>query len=174
MSGVLKIIASAVVVLGGGYIGILAAAELETRVRQIEELLGALSQIGFNISFLKMPLSRAIRGVADGQRGAVGGLLGSVAKQIAEDGVSPDTAFERAIRKSRGSLCIGKGEIEILSEFTKNLGRGDTESEINNINLACAKLTLARDNARGELSQKGKLWRGMGLLGGMLVVVLLF
>ena len=65
-------------------------------------------------------------------------------------------------------------DLEFSREFAKNLGKGDVDSEINNIKAACAKLTLAKARAEGELARRGKLWRGMGMLGGMLLVILLF
>ncbi|MBQ3573355.1 MAG: stage III sporulation protein AB [Clostridia bacterium] len=174
MSGAVRIIAAAVVVMGGGYIGLLFSSRLAVRVSQIEQLLCALTQIEFNISFLKMPISKALSAAACGNKGAIGRIFSEVARQIKELNISPSVAFERAVMGNRSSLCILKEDMEIVSEFAKNLGKGDVDSEINNIKAACAKLTLAKARAEGELARRGKLWRGMGMLGGMLLVILLF
>lgn len=174
MSSTVRIIAAAVVVMGGGYIGLLFSSRLAVRVSQIEQILRALLQIEFNISFLKMPITRALSAAACGNRGAVGRIFSETAEQIKELNISPSVAFERAVLGNRNSLCILKEDMEIVSEFTKNLGKGDVESEINNIKAACAKLKLAKERAECELAQRGKLWRGMGMLGGIFLVILLF
>lgn len=174
MSGTLRIIAAIVVVMGGGYIGIVFSSRLAARVLQIEQIICALAQIEFNISFLKMPITRALSTAVSGKKGAVGRIFSEAAKQIEKSNISPSIAFEKAVLENRNSLCILKEDMEIISEFTKNLGKGDVDSEINNIKAACAKLKLAKERAEGELAQRGKLWQGMGMLGGMFLVILLF
>lgn len=174
MSGMLRILASAVIVLGGGYIGLLLAAGLDTRVRQLEQSRMALTQMEFNIGFLKMPVVDALCGAAKTRRGAVAALLSSAASEIEKSGISPSSAFERAVLKNRRFLSMTKDDIDILTEFASGLGRGDVDSELCNIKATCAKLKAAQNEAEGERDKKGRLWRGMGLLGGMLAVVLLF
>ena len=44
---------------------------------------------------------------------------------------------------------------------------------MNNIKAACAKLKLAQTAAETERDRRGKLWRGIGLLGGIFAAVML-
>ncbi len=170
----LKIIASAAVVLGGGYIGILFASTLAVRAKQLEQMRLAIEQIGFSISFLRLPVAEAVAGAGKSRDGAVGRVLSRVAEEIRKENISPAAAFERAVLKNRASLCLSKNDLEILADFAGNLGTGDEKSELSNINAACARLKLAQDEAEGDFYRRGRLWRGMGLLCGMLAVVLLF
>lgn len=169
----MKLIAAAILVMGGGYLGILFASGLATRVNQIEEMRLALMRMSFNISFLKMPVKEALTNAAKTSKGGIYRVLIDAANMINE-GLSPACAWERAILKNRSSLCLKSTETDILNEFANNLGRGDTENEINNIKATCAKLTLSQTVAEGERDSKGKLWRGAGVLAGMFVAVLLF
>ncbi len=173
MSVVLRLIASAVIILGGGYIGLLLASGFDVRVRQLEQLRLALLQMEFSIGYLKLPLASAISGAAKSRNGAVSELLSSAALDIG-GGVPPSAALERAILKNRSALCLKSEDIEIMTEFAARLGEGDTTSELCNINAACAKLQLARDEAAGDRDRNARLWRGIGLLAGCLAVVLLF
>ena len=174
MTNSIRIIASAAIVMGGGYIGLLFSSRLATRVAQIEQFICALTQIEFNISFLKMPITKALFAASSSNEGTVGRIFAEVAEQIKALNISPSVAFERAVLKNRDCLCVLKEDMEIISEFAKNLGRGDVDSEVNNIRAACAKLKLAKERAVGDLEGRGKLWRGMGMLGGMFLVILLF
>lgn len=170
----LKILASAAVVLGGGYIGLLLASTLDIRVRQLEQFRLAIEQMGFSISFLKLPVAEAFCGAAKSRSGAVGRILSGAASEISENRLSPAVALERSVQRNRSSLCVGEEELDILSEFAASLGRGDAESELSNINAACARLKIAQAAAEGERDQKGRMWRGIGLLCGMFAVVMLF
>ncbi len=170
----LRVVAAGVVILGGGYIGMLFAMRLIVRVRQIEQLQTIITQIGFNIDFLKMPVANALSMAASGHNNIVGQIFSVAAEGISKDGLSPSAALERAILSNRNSLCITHEDIEILTEFAKGIGLGDAEYEMNNVGIAKARLCLAQREAEGDCAQKVKLRKGMGLLGGMLVALILF
>lgn len=169
-----KVIASVIVIIGGGYIGMLMSSRLSVRIMQIEEIDNAVTQLGFNISFLKMSVAKAVLSVAKSRSGAIGEILKEASVQMTKSNATPDIAFKRAVAINGHRLCITESDRNILKEFVENLGKGDTESEMNNINAVRAKLKVAEGEARGEKEKKGKLWQGAGLLGGILIVVLLF
>ena len=75
-------------------------------------------------------------------------------------------------RKLRNDISENT-DIEIMTEFALRLGEGDRDSELCNINAACAKLKLAYDEAVCDRDSRAKLWRGVGLLAGCFAVVLL-
>lgn len=174
MNLTLKIVFSLVIIFCGGYLGMIASSALSIRINQIEELSIAINQIGFNIGFLKMPVFEAISSVAKSRHGAVARFLGNISEEMSEFGFSPADAFEKAIEKSAGELCISENDTLILREFAENLGKGGVEYEMNNINAVSAKLKIAKDEAEGEKNQKYKLWRGAGILIGIFIVIMLF
>lgn len=173
MSGTLKILALASIIVGGGYIGILISSGFDIRVKQIEQLRLAIEQMGFSIGFLKMPVSEALQGAGKARRGAVGRVLLSAAEKILKDSSSYD-AFDRAFRENKSSLCLKREDMDILTDFAQKLGTGDVENELSNISAAVARLKVAQAEAEGERDKKSGMWRGFGFLGGILVVILLF
>lgn len=172
MNAAIRVAAAGIVVLGGGYIGSLAASVFSVRAAQLEQLCLVLTQISFNIGFLKLPVAQAVLGAAKSRGGTVSRMFLDAADEMKD--VSPSVAFERSLRRNRGSLCLSAEDMEILRSFSENLGAGDTESEIDNIKAACAKLKLAQDIAAAERDRRGRLWRGVGFLGGMFAAVMLF
>ena len=170
-----KWIANIAVVLGCGYIGVVFASRLEARVRQLEALEAMLTQLAFNIGFLALPLSEAMRQTASGQCGVVRRLLEQVTARLSG---RPETtmkqAWEEAIRRQAGALCLKQPEMDALYAFAAHLGLGDGRDALDNIQLTAAKLKLARESAQAERTRDGKLCRGLGFLTGMLIVILLF
>lgn len=173
MSDTLRLIACAAIIMGGGYLGILFSSALDIRTRQIEQLRLSVEQIGFSISFLKMPLCDAISGASKSRSGAVGEILKSASEEMKRGSISPSVAFERAVNKSRSRLCLKGDDISIIMDFAQNLGVGDIEKEMGNIRAASARLSIAQSSAESEQSRKGKLWKGMGFLCGIFAVIML-
>lgn len=174
MSYSLKLLAAVMVIFGGGYAGVFFSSFFSIRVRQLKQLSNAITQIGFNIGFLHMNVADSMRCAAGLVKGTVNKIFIWAANDISSNGVKPSIAFDRALRRYSDDLCLTSDDRNIIKEFAENFGAGDPESELNNIKAASAKLKLAETEAESERDQKGKLWRGIGILGGIFAVILLF
>lgn len=172
MNGMLKAVSAAVIVMGGGYIGGLLASRYSVRAVQLRQLSGAMEQLSFNIGFLKMPAATALAETGRSGRGAISSVLTYASEKITS-GRTPAEAWEEAIRRYSGKLCLTEEDSEILSVFARSLGIGDVESELSNIRAASARLKLALSNAEAERDRMSRLTRGAGYLGGMLAAVIL-
>ena len=113
-------------------------------------------------------------GAARSRTGAVGRVLMAASDEMKKDGTSPSAAFERSVLRNRDDLCMADEDIEILGDFATELGRGDAEGELSNISAACARLKIAQDLAEAISERQGKMWRGLGFLFGIFLVVILF
>lgn len=169
----LRRIAALTVVLGCGYLGMLFAARMGRRIRQLEGFEAVLTQLAFNIGFLALPLTEALERTVSGQRGEVRGLLEQIVTYMKE---RPDVTLQEAWKKSlqlhSGRLCLKQPEIEALYAFAAHLGKGDRQDALENIRLTAAKLKLVREGAQAEQARDGKLYRGLGFLSGILIVIL--
>lgn len=174
MSYIIRITASVVLILGGGYLGMLAASVFSVRERQLNRLVSVLTRLNFNIAFLHMNIADAMFNASETNRSVVHKLFCTASEYIRRDGIPPASAFERVLRSLKDELCLTRDDTGIILEFAENLGSGDPESETRNIKAACAKLTVAANEAKGESEQRGKLWRGLGFLGGILTAIILF
>ena len=171
----IKIIASCVIIICSAYAGQLFAARLTERVRQLSDFQTALSMLEFDIVFLSNPLGDAMRKVASSQKAAVAKIFRSAADGIAAGrGETAGAAWSRALAAHKKALELSDAELEILSDFGARLGSGDTESQINNIKITSVKLKVAEEAAAAISKKNGKLSRGLGVLGGVLLVILFF
>lgn len=170
----IKLISALLIILGGGYIGNLLSQKFSVRAKQLKQFNKVLSQMNFNIVFLQMPLVQAIEWASKVSDGAISKVLSGMADSMQRQNITPLNAFLYFYKEYKNKFCLTKEDEDILHEFMLNLGTGDAEHEKNNVNLACAKLTVAQTEAEGEKIQKGKLWRGLGFLGGIFVVIILF
>ena len=172
---IIKILASMMIIFCSAYAGSLFAAKFAERVRQLADFQTALSMLEFDIVFLSNPLYDAMVKVADSQKGVVQKIFRSAAAGIAGGkGNTAGDMWERALRENRKGLAITDPEVEILADFAQRLGSGDTESQVNNIRITAVKLKVAEEAAAADSKKNGKLYRGLGVLGGALLVILFF
>ena len=172
---ILRYIADIIIVVGCGYVGMIFASRMDARIKQLNDFEAMLRQLSFNIGFLSLPVREAILRAAETQSGAVRKILDNITALMAgRPDISLAEAWSIAVTNYKSSLCLKSSEIEILKEFSNNIGRGDIKETLDSIQLTVAKLKLVADSAVAMRARDGKLYRGMGFLAGMLIVILLF
>ncbi len=166
-------IAGSFVVLGCGYLGIAYAGTVTSRIKQLELMERILAQLEFNIVFLLKPFPQAMKGVAGSYTGRISRLFSHVADSMMK---SPDLSSEKAFSMALEEMPnprLKREEMELLREFFRHIGQGNRESTRDGIRMTAAKLKLIRESVEREQAKDGKLWRSMGFLGGILIVLLL-
>ncbi len=172
---IVKILAAAVVVAGGMYFGRYMAGGLRVHTAQLAAFGEALKQLEFNIRFFNLPVSEAIYGVSETRKGVVGKIFKRTGEILKNRGdASACDAWNTAVFENRKKLLLSDDELKILNMFIVNLGRGDVESEIDNISAACLRLKAVEASAREEAEKNEKLYRISGILVGLLFVIVTF
>lgn len=171
----LRALASAAVILGCGFAGISFAARQQLRVRQIDAFLEFLKAIEFDIVFLRLPAEECLKRTASGSCGVIRSILIDAGEYL---GIHKEAKFSEgwkyAAEKHKASICAGNDCMDILLEFAGRFGSGNDEQEKNNIDYTAAKLSYIRNGLSERLASDMKLYRGLGFLCGILIVILLF
>lgn len=171
----LKLIAAAVVVLGCGYLGILLAARQKLRVSQIEAFIQFLRAVEFDVVYLRLPVTECLRRTVVGSSGVLRSILDETRLYLEQHkGAKLGEAWQAAMEKNRKGLYVGQDVQETLFAFAERFGSGDDEREKNNITYAVTKLQYLKNGFEEHLRSDMKLYRGLGFLGGILLVILLF
>ncbi len=165
-------VANLVLVFGCGYLGVAYAKRMDTRILQLEMLEQIFVRLGFNIGFLAMPFSLALKSAAQGYAGALQRIFGSMAERMQQTpNLPPKVVFREALEECKGH-SLKQPEIEILEDFMSHAGQGDKENTMDGIRMTEAKLKIVMEQAMAEREKDGKLWRSMGFLSGLLLVIL--
>lgn len=170
----LKLLASCAVFSGCGYLGILCAGRLKKRVRQLDEFKSALTQLQFDIDYLGIPLAEAFERIAKNTESEIKNLFLYVSERLSgHPGCDMQKVWTRAISKYEADLAFGKEDIDVITDFSKTLGTGNCEKEKNNIKVTQMRLEILLNQARSEAESNTKIYRGLGFLTGIFLVVLL-
>lgn len=165
----IKLVGSVMVLGAGAGWGLMKSGELAKReksLRNLKTALGVLeSEIVFSSHYLKHALGRI------SEICGCGTIFSDISEQIGEIAVSK--AWHNALLKNKKRLGLKDADIEILAILGSELGRSDREQQVRNIRHVTALLDQALEEAHNEYLQSAKLYRSMGILGGLFVVVLL-
>jgi stage III sporulation protein AB len=71
-------------------------------------------------------------------------------------------------------LALQESDCEVLFNFGQTLGVSDRQDQIKHIHLAVAHLSAEESIARDEQLRNEKMWKYLGALVGLTVVILLY
>ncbi len=170
----LHILACFVILLGCGTLGVVFSGRFKERVNQLAELQNVMTQLEFDIDFLNITLDESFERISRNIETPLKSVLLYVSDRLKKNpGTDMQGLWSRAITKYQYDLALGKEDIDILIDFSKTLGEGNREKEKNNIKLAQMRLKMALDRARSEADKNIKMYRGLGFLAGVFIVIVL-
>ena len=88
-------------------------------------------------------------------------------------GMTVARVFDRVMKLHRHLLTLSDADIEILHGFAGKLGSGDRDSQVQNIRAAMIKLKASEDEAAEVARRNGRLCKGLGVLAGVFLVIVL-
>ena len=88
--------------------------------------------------------------------------------------MTADEAWEKSLKEFFFNSYIAENDYEILIAFGKYLGSTDKQDQIKNIRLAMNNLRQQELSSIQEKEKNEKMWRYLGVLSGIMVVLLLY
>lgn len=171
----LKLLGSVlVVVMATGY-GFHIASRYADRPKQIRHFVAALQMLETEIQYAATPLPTACLRIGSRLPAPVGNFFTALGEKLRDGrGLTADLAFQEAMDEHKSFLVLKDAERDVLLNFGHTLGVSDRADQIKHIHLAGAHLTAEESNARDEQARNEKMWRYLGALLGLTVVILLY
>ncbi len=171
---VLKLLGFAAVVAAGTVAGNLVAATYGARTRQLGQLRVGLhllqSEVNYALGALPGALERVASGVAPPVRDA---FSGTARLLRSGEGISAGEAWERAVRSAFPATALEVADLEVVLALSGYLGVTDRDDQMRHIGLAVERLRVREEEARDEQRASERMWRYLGLLGGLAIGVAL-
>lgn len=170
-----KFLACAVILGGCSALGMLLAARFHKRVKQLSEFENAFVQLEYDIGFLNIPLDEAFDKLSKNTENIISDIFRYISYRLSKNKCCDMyKVWKRAIEHSSDDLYLSDSDKQILLDFSKTLGQGNSEKEKNNIKLTLMRLKIAQTEAQSAASSNVKMYRGLGVLMGIFIVILLF
>ncbi|NLM52536.1 MAG: hypothetical protein GX197_06925 [Firmicutes bacterium] len=153
----------------------LQIAKLKARVRQLEAFRLGLRLLAAEVGYTATPLPRALKQVAK-QLGveSVSAFFQAVCRNLQEEKFSDATgAWLAAIEAKRENLQLTANDWMILSRAAAGLGGLGRDDQLKQLAAAETQLAAQAAEAAAAFAGSEKMWRYLGILSGLAVVILL-
>jgi len=148
----------------------------ERRLKELEQVRSALRALVTEIDYGLRPLPSAWRQVASQVPGSVGALFAGAAERFGGSrGVTAGEAWIDALHclQGQGRLALSQPDVSILTDLGSVLGLSHRQDQLRHFLLADERLAGAISEARRQVESRGRLWRSLGLLSGILIAILM-
>ena len=171
---VFKLLGCIMVLFSSGFLGYVLSTDCKKRPRQLRELQSMLQIFENQISYLSDVLIEAFGRICSSSNGETGIFFSNTVERLQSGrNVSAAQAWEEAVRENIRKTSLNKEDEEILVSFGKLLGSSDLEGQIKNIRLTLSQLKLQEQKAEESRTKNEGMYRSLGILGGIAVVIVL-
>ncbi len=169
-----KIAGSIIVILSCSFLGFILSADCSKRPRQLRELQSLLQMFENQISYLSDVITEAFDRIGRVGRNGTGIFFARTVEILKEgDASNAPEAWEKAVKSCIRATALNREDEEILLSFGKILGSTDMEGQIKNIRLTIGQLAMQEQKAEENRKRNENMYRNLGLLGGIAVVIVL-
>ncbi|MHA6483787.1 stage III sporulation protein SpoIIIAB [Paenibacillus sp. strain BS8-2] len=170
----IKLLGAILIIVAGTLIGFQQAARFAERPRQLRQLAHALQRLETEIGYGHTPLPEALERTAAASPMPISSMLRQAAEGVmASDGPSFQESWSQAIKAHWQDTSLKAGEQAVLLRLGTTLGISDKEDQMKHLKLALSQLKAEEDSARDDQARYEKMWKSLGVLLAVLIVILM-
>ncbi|TYQ13363.1 UNVERIFIED_CONTAM: stage III sporulation protein AB [Acetivibrio alkalicellulosi] len=170
-----KIFGSLIVLLSCTLLGYIHSKKCSKRPGQLRVLQGMLQIFENEICFLSNKLIDAFLKINRGSDNEVSLFFESTVDNLKNNsGFSASEAWSKSVRDNIKYTSLNKEDEEIIVSFGKMLGNSDLEGQIKNIRLTLNQLKIQEQKAEEFRKKNETMYRNLGILGGLAIIIILF
>ena len=164
-----KIIIYSFIFLTSSVIGFLTSKKYEERVNELKDFKNALNIFKTKVKFTYEPIPEIFEEISKNIQSKPGKIfkLASLNMKLATAGDAWNMAVDTDI------LNINQEDRDVLKNLSKLLGQTDIEGQISQIDLTSNFLDKQINKAEKEKARCEKLYRTMGMIIGLAIVIIL-
>jgi stage III sporulation protein AB len=171
---IFKLLGSLIVLLSSGFLGYILSTDCKKRPQQLRELQALLQMFENQISYLSDVLAEAFERIYRSSNCEVAVFFSSTVEKLKMNrGLNASQAWEAAIRENIKKTALDKEDEEILVSFGRILGSSDLDGQVKNIRLALSQLKMQEQKAEANRKKNEGMYKSLGILGGLAVVIVL-
>jgi len=156
-------------------IGFIMAGYYQHRPKTLRNFQTAFSMLETEINYGQTPLPEALERVGNRCDPIISSFLKRVRELLLSlEGYTASEAWEISLNELRSQMPLNDSDFEILISFGKYLGSSDKEDQVRNLKMAMSQLKQQENLAVEEKNKNEKLWKYLGVLTGLTLVLLLY
>ncbi|REK77350.1 stage III sporulation protein SpoIIIAB [Paenibacillus paeoniae] len=170
----IKLLGAVLILVAGTLIGFQQAARFAERPRQLRQLAHALQRLETEIGYGHTPLPEALNRTAAATAEPIASLFRRTAEELkSEQGWSFQECWERSVQVIWIETSMKASERGVMLRLGSTLGISDKEDQMKHLRLALLQLKSEEDAARDDQGRYEKMWKSLGALLAVLIIILM-
>lgn len=169
----LKVIASACIVLATSTVGFDMARRYRDRPQHLRQLQSALQGLATEICYGSTPLPEAFASLAATHQSPIVDMFYAAAAELAFPGTTASTAWQTGMETLLKRSALKQSDLAVVGQLGAVLGLSDRLDQERHLLLAVQQLQRGEAVAEQERQQNERMWRYLGVLSGLLLVIVL-
>ena len=163
-----KIIGLMLIIFACAGMGYSKNQELKNHLKELENLKQAFYMLRGELQYTRATFEDVFEKIGDKIKGPIGEWLKSLCRRLYEkEHNSFEEIWDISIEQKLQESYLKKEDLNELKDIGKNLGYFE------NIDLFIEQLEYKIQKTREDCETKGKLYRSIGIMGGVFLVILL-
>lgn len=173
MALLLKTVGCIIIFTASALLGYVLSRDCARRPQELRELQLMLQMLENEISYLSNIITESFDRIHRSIKSTTGRIFFDTSGYLKEGkGIGACEAWEKAIKNNIGFTSLNSEDEEILISFGKMLGSSDLEGQLKNIKLALGQLKLQEKKAEELKIKNERMFKSLGILGGLAIVVI--
>ena len=167
-----RILGGILVCAACGLLGLYMSYKGVARAKQLTEFRRTLLMLKSEIEFAAYPLPQAFAHIAQKTEGGLGAFYESLSRRLTDKETGLAEAWEKGLTELSGSHLASE-DLQAIGGLGNALGSIDSAVQIKAIDMTLAAIDDILARLAAQNAKDGKMYRRLGLLGGVLIVVVL-
>jgi len=152
-------------------IGFLMSKKYKNRVIELREFKNAINALEAKIKFTYEPISEIFNQISKNTQNNISKIFRKASKYIGEN--TTKEAWNKAIEELNSELNLNNEDIKIIQNLGNLLGKTDIEGQISEIKVTSNFLDTQIIKAEEERKKNEKMYRNLGTIVGLAIVIIL-
>lgn len=163
-----------IMVVGGTGLGFYYSAQWRKRLELLKWLHQTMNLLKGEISLGNLPLPDAFIRISRRVPSPMADFLRSLGKKMKSQPGEPfSEIFTAEVRHILGKTCLANEDLQQLEDLGAHLGYLDRQTQLRTLDLYTHNLEDTIQELKEELPKRRKMYRSLGILGGLFLAVLL-
>lgn len=171
---VIKLIGGVLIVIASSLIGFIKARDFEKRTAELRDIINALQILESEICYKSNILRDALLNCSEAISDNIAIIFKCASELLKNRNMTSDEAWNEALNINAKKTSLKEEDIQILLRLGGSLGTSDYEGQVKNIGFIIKQIEGQIVKADADCIKYQAMYRKLGLLGGVAVVIMLF
>ena len=169
-----KIFGSMLIIFSLGMIGFIKAEKLKKRYEEMLDFKKILVMLQGEIRYNNSAIAEAFLHVSNHFKGAYASILDEASGRTSDNsGESFEKIWLEIVDKNKDMLNVNDSDMDIIRELGKSIGYLDREMQNKSLDMLIGRAQITIDEQCEKLPENMKIYRCMGIMMGIFVILLI-